>query len=369
MQLTLRRPRVLLLLHLPPPLHGAAHVGEIIRRSVRVRESLDCTFVSIATGGYGVGFNARWVMGIAKTMLNVLRAIFVDTYDVIYITPTATGLSMYKDIVIALCAKARCRRVVYHFHNTGFAAYARVPQWLKRVFLRDVTLMLHSPRMAKDFTAYLSANRLVYVPLGIKSQMNEPLRRVCRPAGEVRLLYLSNMMREKGVFHLIDALAMLDPDTVPFHCTFAGQWFDVRQEEFDSYVEKKGLCGHVSYVGPRFDDEKSKSYSESDVFVFPSLRESFGLVVLEAMSAALPVIGTDVGAVRELLGDDEAGIVVPPGDSAAMAAAIDALGRSPEQRQRMGQEARMRYINAYTVERFEDSFARALLQVAFEGTA
>jgi glycosyltransferase involved in cell wall biosynthesis len=358
-----RKPRLLLLLHLPPPLHGASRVGEMIQNSKQLKSSFDCTFVSIATGGYGLGFNARWLANVLCTLWIACRALMRGTYDVIYITPTATGLSLYKDIPIALIAKARCSRVVYHFHNTGFGAYPLVPSWLKRAFVRNATLMLHSPRLAHDFDGYIAPNQVVYVPLGVESQAASERCREAQSHGPVRLLYLSNMMREKGVFQLLDALAMLDAQETPFECTFVGQWFDVQPSEFDAYVREKGLTNHVRSVGPRFGIEKQRVYADADIFVFPSLRESFGLVVLEAMSAAVPIIGTDVGAVREMLGNDEAGIVVEPGNPVAFADAIRFLLKSPERRAAMGASARNRFKRNYSIELFEEAFNRAILQV------
>jgi glycosyltransferase involved in cell wall biosynthesis len=83
---------------------------------------------------------------------------------------------------------------------------------------------------------------------------------------------------------------------------------------------------------------------EADVFVLPSLEDSFGLVVLEAMATALPVVVTDHVGASEVIDSGVTGVVVPAGDEAEMKSAIRRLADDPELRVRVGRAARDRVV-------------------------
>jgi glycosyltransferase involved in cell wall biosynthesis len=101
------------------------------------------------------------------------------------------------------------------------------------------------------------------------------------------------------------------------------------------------LAGHpVTFTGYLRGVDLATAYASADIFAFPSLTETFGQVVLEAMASGLPVIGFDAEGVRDLVEDRRTGRLIPRGDSASYAAALRALAASPELRQRLGEGAR-----------------------------
>lgn len=96
---------------------------------------------------------------------------------------------------------------------------------------------------------------------------------------------------------------------------------------------------HVTVVDRVPEDDVIAAYRRHGILVFPSTYEGFGLVVLEAMSQGLAVIATPVGCVPELVRDNVSGVVVPPRDPAALAAAIARLMDAPDERRRLGAAA------------------------------
>lgn len=111
-------------------------------------------------------------------------------------------------------------------------------------------------------------------------------------------------------------------------------------------------------------------YASADVFLFSSLTETLGLVVLEAMASGLPVIATPAGGVADHLRDDTNGIAVPPRDSDAMASAIVALTLSAERRMRLGAGARTTALALdweTELDRLDDSY-RSILDRAAKST-
>ncbi len=145
------------------------------------------------------------------------------------------------------------------------------------------------------------------------------------PATPLRLVYAGRLSSEKGVQNLIEAMARLpagEDDSAPRPClSLVGdgpQWSSLVRQ-----VETSGLSGVIRFTGQLGRQELFAELGRSDVCVLPSLSESFCKARLDAMLSGLPVITTDVGFGREIVGaDGERGWVVPPGNPEALASAL-----------------------------------------------
>lgn len=98
----------------------------------------------------------------------------------------------------------------------------------------------------------------------------------------------------------------------------------------------------VAFLGPVETDELPDLFAQSTVFALPTLQEPFGLAFLDAMACGLPCVGTRIEAVPEIVRDGDTGLLVPPGDPAALAAALERLLRDPTRARAMGARGRAR---------------------------
>jgi glycosyltransferase involved in cell wall biosynthesis len=110
-----------------------------------------------------------------------------------------------------------------------------------------------------------------------------------------------------------------------------------------------GLEPYVRFAGFRRDIQRL--LAGSDVMVLPSHWEGFGLVLLEAMEAGIPVVATRVGAIPEVVAEGETGLIVPPRDPDALAAAMARLLGNPDTARKMGAAGRRRLETVFTMER------------------
>ncbi|HYB27426.1 MAG TPA: glycosyltransferase [Solirubrobacteraceae bacterium] len=111
-------------------------------------------------------------------------------------------------------------------------------------------------------------------------------------------------------------------------------------------ARQNGVERATHFLGPTTDP--MAALRGVTVFVMPSWRESFPYVTLEAMSAGLPVVSTDVGGVREAIVDGRHGLLVPPGDAHALARAVAGMLDDADQRERLGRAARRRVEEEFT---------------------
>jgi glycosyltransferase involved in cell wall biosynthesis len=120
------------------------------------------------------------------------------------------------------------------------------------------------------------------------------------------------------------------------------------RERLEAKAEDLGIRKSVQFLGPVSDP--ADVLRAADVFVLPSVAEGMSNSLLEAMATGLPCIASDIGGNQDLLGKDEAGVLVPPGPAEAWADAICSLLQDNEHRERLGSMARARIEAEYSLE-------------------
>jgi glycosyltransferase involved in cell wall biosynthesis len=152
----------------------------------------------------------------------------------------------------------------------------------------------------------------------------------------------------KGLTHLLKAMTLVKND-MDLKLTIIGGPPDGKYSS--GLVSEYGLQDSVTFTGRISHEELVKQYGASQVAVVPSLYEGFGFPAGEAMACGLPVISSSAGALPEVVGrDGEAGVLVPPADPEALAAALKRVMADEEMRRRMGAAARKRVETLFTWE-------------------
>jgi glycosyltransferase involved in cell wall biosynthesis len=133
----------------------------------------------------------------------------------------------------------------------------------------------------------------------------------------------------------------------------------------EAQTRKLGLEKVVRFLGTRRD--VPLLLRALDLFVMPSRWEGIPLTLLEAMGAGLPVVSTRVGRAGEIIADGVNGLLVPPGDPEALAAAILSACRRPEARRAWAEEARRTVVARYSLDHMLGQFADLYRQLAGKG--
>jgi glycosyltransferase involved in cell wall biosynthesis len=150
-------------------------------------------------------------------------------------------------------------------------------------------------------------------------------------------------VKTKGLAWLIQCCAKL-PAVIPgFHLVIAGSG---KMEDHLKALAQRHIPGHYTFVGKIDPKDMAAFYSSGDVFAFPGIRESLGMVYLEAQACGLPVVAFKNGGIPEVVQDKKTGFLVPMYDGPLFFQAIKDLLQDPELRHRMGNAA-MEYIRAF----------------------
>jgi len=153
---------------------------------------------------------------------------------------------------------------------------------------------------------------------------------------EQMLLLLGRLAAEKGHALLLDALKMLGPRLPPLIAMFAGA--GPLEGELKSMCEAGGLSDKVRFLGYRGDLQPL--LAAADLVVLPSISEGLPLAAVEALAAARPIVATEVGGTSEVVLNGETGLLIPPRDPAALAAAIHRVLSDPVLAFRLGANGR-----------------------------
>jgi len=172
---------------------------------------------------------------------------------------------------------------------------------------------------------------------------------------------LNGPREQKGVDVLLKAMpTILKEHDVMLNIIGTGP----RANKYKELAERLGINKHVKFLG--FVEHKvlPEYYANADLFVFPSRRESFGLVLAEAMAMGLPAVSTQVGAIPEVIKNRETGILAPPDDPKNFAEAVNSLLDDPKKMKIMGLKGRERAKKYFTwqkvVKRVEDEYKNIL---------
>jgi glycosyltransferase involved in cell wall biosynthesis len=186
--------------------------------------------------------------------------------------------------------------------------------------------------------------------------------------GTFRILSVGTLHEVKGQAHLLRALARLEPGGPPVRCRIVGEGPD--RAALERLVTTLGLGERVELLGGRSRLEVADLMRDSDVLVAPSVptragkREGLPVVVIEALASGLPVVASDLSGIPEIVEDGVTGFLTPPGDDAAIAAALERLRRDPALGRRLGDAGRDRVLEEYDQARgaawLVDRFARSV---------
>jgi glycosyltransferase involved in cell wall biosynthesis len=189
------------------------------------------------------------------------------------------------------------------------------------------------------------------------ARRSELLRDLRAPDAAYVILCPGRLARQKGHAVLLAACQRLRAEGVVALCLFAGE--GPLQGEIVADLERRQLDGSVMLIGALPRDEVITLMGAVDVVVIPSLHEGFGLVALEAMAAGTPVVASRIDGLAEIVQDEISGLLVEPGDAAALASALRRLCLDSALRRRLaggGESRAASFAVAQMVRRHEQAY-------------
>ncbi len=235
---------------------------------------------------------------------------------------------------------------------------------------RAACLIAHSEFIANACSQLyrIPATKPHLIPLGLPIPASRPAQRVGEDDG-VTILYVGRLEKRKGIDHLLHAIpevilcaplskfviAGADSGDAPNSGSY--------RDYFATFASSQALAA-TTFLGHVDGSALCKLYSDCDLFVAPSLTESFGLIFLEAMAHAKPIVAFHTGAVPEVVAQGETGILAGPGNASDLATALIRLANDTQLRHQMGRCGHMRALSNFTLDRMVEKTAACYGSVA-----
>jgi glycosyltransferase involved in cell wall biosynthesis len=258
------------------------------------------------------------------------------------------------NLYAALAGRVAKVPVIWHCRNLLEPGMRDTDRWF--AWLPD-RIICNSAAIAARFTGSRWQDRVVTITNGVDLMEYRPdlsgaaVRAELGWAGRPLIAAISRLDREKGHEVLLEAMrrvVMRCPDARLVIAGRAAVDPAGRQAALQRYIENLGLGEAARLVGFRRDIPEL--LAAADICVLPALAEACGRVLLEAMAMAKPVVGTASGGTPEIVKDGVTGILVPPGDPGAMAAALENLLQDPTRAGSMGAAGRERTVAHFSIE-------------------
>jgi glycosyltransferase involved in cell wall biosynthesis len=183
--------------------------------------------------------------------------------------------------------------------------------------------------------------RIAVIPNGVDMEEFAPVRAAMREGDDVRILFAGRCYpQQKGLEVLLDAMAFLRDDARIRLRIVGEDWGG--HSVIRSMARSHGIKDRITLLGRVDRPSLIEEFQSADVFVLPSLFDSFPIAILEAMAAGLPVVATRVGGVPDIVEDGRTGVLVDPGDAKALAGALRGLASDGSARREMGRRGRER---------------------------
>ena len=320
------KPKLLCILHRTPPAHGAAKVGDFITASKEIQKNFDCRYITIRSsktiGDIGK-VNLKKLYYVTELYVKVLWMLLIFRPNKVYYTASIKSVAFYRDLLVSTLWKTykilKPVEVYYHYHTKGiddFVTASKRNLILTRFFLKDANLILLSPMLENDFSKVQTYKKTYFLPNAAEDLFedidfdNFINRKFQKKSEKIEVLYLSNMIKSKGYFKILELANKTKGQALHYH--FAGSWQNSEDEkEFFEYIKQNELAKKVTFHGFVNGKDKDKLYKKAHLLLFPTRykEETFGLVIIEAFSYGLPVIATDEGSIPYIL-NEKCGIIL-----------------------------------------------------------
>lgn len=291
---------------------------------------------------------------ILYSYLYYFNTLLFNKYDIVHINASMTNSSILKNFIALLIGKLFFKKVVFQFHGGDpdniktFYTY-----FLKKiVHLSDVILVLTDEQATiGDYAKLSEQSKVKKIPnymhvrdVDINSRKN---------LKDIHFLFLGRVIKEKGIFEIIDAVKKLSKKLKNFRVDVMGDGPELKKMR--EMVENTGL-NHFFVFHGFVTVGKDEIFRDSHILLFPTWKEAFPYVALESMLFKMPMITTRVGALSEIVDDGKNGFLINSRDVDALSDKMEYFLLNPQQIETFGEQSFEILEQRYSTEIMKKNF-------------
>ena len=351
--------KILYFIQLPPPVHGVSKINEIVYNSKIINQNINKSLLEIKFSSEVNELNKltiKKILTFIKLNIQLRNKINKIRPNFIYFTINPPFKGFYRDIFFVLLIKVLKVKPIYHLHSKGIETKIRnkaLKQIYKFIFSNSIVIHLSKSLQEREIMPLnLKNSSLFFVESGIEHvSINNFIK---KEDSFVRLLFLSNIFTSKGIFVLLETFKLLSEKINYIKLDMVGDSSSKENnEKIGNFIANNFLADRIKYHRLKSLDEKHQFLRNADIFVLPTLNDTFPLVLLEAMQFGLPVISTFEGGIAEIVDDGVTGFLVEKNNVHELAKKIETLVKDHKLRKKMGEKGRQKFLENFTLDKFE----------------
>lgn len=271
-----------------------------------------------------------------------------------------SNVSFYRKSLFVLLARLSRQKIVFHAHGGGFHQFYQQSNPFARKFIRGIlntvdTIVTLSVSSQKKYARISGRNDILIIHNSVAesaARNNSPVLENTEVNHGCRVIFLGRIEREKGIYELIEAAALVKPvfPQTEFLLGGAGEI-----ESAKLFCRQRGVEQMFDFRGWVQKAEKNQLLQQATCFVLPSYRELQSVAVLEAMAAGLPIVASNISGISEVVEDGVNGFLVPVKNSTALANRLLLILKNAKLRELMKQN---------NIKKFKKKYASSIV---FEG--
>ena len=326
--------KVLLIGPLPDPVTGNSIANSVVLKYLPRHSpnyQIDAINTSFPEFNEDIGvFSLKKMLFYLKNWLYIYKIISVDT---IYMTPGQTLFGVLKGAPFVILGALMKKNIIVHIHGNHLKQeYDKLTGTKQQLFKKILSLsnkgIVLANSLKYNLTPFLSADKIFVVSNFVEDFLFEKNTSEYFESDRLKVLYLGNLMTQKGVFDLLKALYILSKKGVAFECTIAGNMDPSIRTEIESYFDKLG--GKINYLGVVSGSIKREVLIKSNVFVLPSYNEGIPLSMLEAMASGNIIVSTRLPGIKDFFEDGINGFYVEKQNSESIADTLENISMNLE---------------------------------------
>ncbi len=358
--------RILLIGPFPDPINGCSYANSILKKNL-VSRGYECKTINTSTKSISSKQGSNFSFLKALSFLRIYLSLYkVISAKKIYITPGQTffGVLKYSPFIV-ICILLK-KPYIIHVHGnylgTQFKLLTGFKKHIFKYLLSKASAgIVLSESLRNNFEEILP-DKKIHVVVNFVDDSIFKLEKV-KSNDKLRILYLSNLMEEKGILFLLDSLIELDVLNCDFEATIAGGIENSIQKEVE---EKLEILKHkVKYVGTVQGEEKNNILISSNVFVLPTYYKMEGqpISILEAMATGNIIVTTRQGGIPDVVTEENGYFIEPNSTSSLKKTLLSIQNEKAEQKAKI-QINNIHYAkNTFTEEQFSQKIINIINQI------
>ena len=321
--------RTLIIGPFPEPITGNSLANQVVFENLpkyQSNVSVDKINTSYSSFKEDLGrLNLVKVLYYLKQYVGIIK---IFSCDKLYYTSGQTFYGVLKYLPYLLVAKLLNKEIIVHIHgNFLHTEYESLKGFRKSCFRKTLQLcdkgIVLSKSLRKNLTPFLKENKIFELENFVEDFLFE--KKITKKLDKLRIIYLSNLMTEKGIFDLLDSLKILNENNIEFEAKIAGGIDASVEEEIKQKLNDMPNC--VDYLGLVRGEDKKRLLEWGNTFVLPTrYDEGQPISILESMAAGNIIIATKQGGILDIFVEGINGFYIEKKSSISIATRLQMMG-------------------------------------------